>query len=99
MCVCVCVYSQKSAVCTRPSERIMKTLLVLTRLRGRYFICRSNMYYYYVKTFEHSSFPLSLYSVCFNDDQNVAVLKILIKEVNASNPTFQAGLIRGEFYR
>lgn len=33
---------------------------------------------------------------CFGDPQNVVIVNRLIKEVGSSNPSFQAGLIRGK---
>lgn len=50
------------------------------------------MYSYYLVTIQ--LLLCISYSVCFNDPQNVSVVNRLIKEVSASNPSFQAGLIR-----
>ena len=41
---------------------------------------------------------LLLYSVTWKSDENVAVARVLTKEVKSLNPTFQAGDIRGTVY-
>lgn len=77
------MYSQKLAKYTKHFRMKMMDFQALILDTGKYYNCLL-------------TFNMIMYSVHFDDSTNQHVVSKLIKEVQATNPSFQACQIRGK---